>query len=128
MAQNANITEVLSEYSEVFREHLPKWLPPNRTEEDFRIELKEGTKPISKGLYRMSHTEIDEIKAQIVELLHMGFVRPSKSPWASPLLFASKKDGSLRFCVDYKALNRFTVKNSYPLPRIDMLMDQIGGA
>ena len=76
----------------------------------------------------MSHTELDEIKKQVEKLLHMSFVRPSKSPWASPVLFASKKDGSLRFCVDYRALNRFTVKNSYPLPRIDMLMDQIGGA
>ncbi len=67
----------------------------------------------------------NEIKKQVEKLIDMGFVRPSKSPWASPVLFASKKDGSLRFCVDYRALNKFTIKNSYPLPRIDSLMDQI---
>ena len=76
----------------------------------------------------MSHTELAEIRKQVEYWIHMGFVRPSKSPWASLVLFASKKDGTLRFCVDYRALNRFTVKNSYPLPRIDMLMDQIGCA
>ncbi len=73
----------------------------------------------------MSHTELAEIKKQLEYLIEMGFVRPSKSPWASPVLFASKKNGSLRFCVDYRALNKFTVKNYYSLPRINMLIDQI---
>ena len=83
---------------------------------------------MKKRVNRMSRTELDEIEKQFEELLLMGFVQPSKSHWASPVLFASKKDGSLRFCLDYRVPNRFIVKNSYSLPRIDMLMDQIGGA
>ncbi len=76
----------------------------------------------------MSRTELAEIKKQVEHLIKMGFVRRSKSLWASPALFVSKKDGSLIFSVDYRGLNRFTVKNSYPLPRIDTLMDHIGSA
>ena len=123
-----DISNVLHQYTDVFPEELPKGLPPKRTEDDFKIVLKEGAKPIKKGLYRMSHSELEETKKQVEKLIDMGFVRPSKSPWASPVLFVSKKDGTLRFCVDYRALNKFTVKNSYPLPRIDGLMDQLGDA
>lgn len=125
---HGEISKILSEYTDVFPDELPKGLPPQRIQGDFRIELKEDAKPVKKGLYRMSHTEIEETKRQVEHLLDMGFIRPSKSPWASPVLFASKKDGGLRFCVDYRALNRFTVKNSYPLPRIDNIMDQVGSA
>ncbi len=126
--RNAEFSAVLSEYTDIFPEELSKGLPPKRTNKDFEIELKEGPKPIKQGLYRMSHTELAKIKKQVEYLIKMGFVRPSKSPSASPVLFVSNKDGSLRFCVDYRAPNRFTVKNSYPLPRIDTLMDRIGSA
>ncbi len=118
----------LSEYAIVFPEELPKKLPPKRTNEEFQIELKEGAKPIKEGQYRMSHSELAEIKKQVVHLIQMGFILPSKSLWASPVLFVSKKDGSLGFCLDYRALNRFAIKNSYPLPRIDTLMDQIASS
>ncbi len=110
--RDAEFSAVLSEYTGVFPEELPKDLPPRRTSEYFDIELKEGAKPIKKGLYRMSHVELAEIKKQVEHLIEMGFVRPSKSPWSSPVLFVSKKDEILRFCVDYRVLNRSTVKNS----------------
>ena len=73
----------------------------------------------------MSSAELTELKSQLIELTDQGFIRPSSSPWGSPVLFVSKKDGSLRMCVDYRALNRLTVKNSYPLPRIDDILDQL---
>ena len=76
----------------------------------------------------MSHAELEETKKQVAELLEQGFVRPSTSPWASPVLFVSKKYGGLRFCVDYRALNKMTLKNSYPLPRVDGLLDEVGHA
>ncbi len=76
----------------------------------------------------MYHTELAEIKKQVEHLIEMGFLRPRKRPWASSVLLLIKKDRSLRFYVDYRALNRFTVKNSYLPPRIDTLMDQIGSA
>ena len=79
-ARETGITAILSEYSDVFPEHLTRGLPPKRTDDDSRIELKEGTKPIKKGLYRMSQTELGEVKKQVEELLHMGFVRPNKIP------------------------------------------------
>ena len=124
----SDITKILDKYEDVFPPELPKGLPPSRIKGDFRIELKEGSIPVKKGLYRMSHFELVEVKTQITKLLEQGFIRPSTSPWGSPVLFVSKKDGGLRFCVDYRALNRLTVKNSYPLPRIDGLLDQVGTA
>ena len=124
--ETSDITNILDKYKDVFPTELPKGLPPSRIQGDFRIELKEGSTPVKKGLYRMSHSELEEVKSQITKLLKQGFIRPSTSPWGSPVLFVSKKDGGLRFCVDYRALNRLTVRNSYPLPRIDGLLDQVG--
>ncbi len=123
-----SIEALLGKYKDVFPEELPKGLPPHRPQGDFKIELKDGSKPMKKGLYRMSLTELEETKRQVAKLLEQGFVRPSTSPWASPVLFASKKDGGLRFCVDYRAVNKMTTKNSYPLPRIDGILDEIGQA
>ncbi len=84
--------------------------------------------PHKKGLYRMSSAELDELKNQLTELVDQGFIRRSTSPWGAPVLFVSKKDGNLRLCVDYRALNRLTVKNIYPLPRIDDILDQLSTA
>ena len=122
------IESLLAKYADVFPEELPKGLPPQRPQGDFQIELKEGSKPVKKGLYRMSLTELEETKTQVAKLLEQEFVHHSTSPWASPVLFASKKDGGLRFCVDYRAVNKMTTKNSYPLPRIDGILDEIGQA
>ncbi|KAH9295731.1 hypothetical protein KI387_039319, partial [Taxus chinensis] len=98
--------------------------------ENLTLPLKSilGTKPISKAPYRMTTTELVELKAQLQELLCKGLIRPSVSPWGAPVIFVKKKDGTLRLCIDYRMLNKATVKNRYPLPRIDDLFDQMRGA
>jgi hypothetical protein len=117
---------VVCEYSDVFPDDLPG-MPPNRDIE-FVIELQPGTAPISKRPYRMPPKELAELKVQLQELLDKGYIRPSSSPWGSPALFVKKKDGSLRMCVDYRPLNAVAIKNKYPLPRLDVLFDQLAGA
>jgi hypothetical protein len=117
---------VVCEYPDVFLDNLPG-MPPDRDVE-FVIELQPGTAPISKRPYRMPPKELAELKVQLQELLDKGYIRPSSSPWGSPALFVKKKDGSLRMCVDYRPLNAVTIKNKYPLPRIDVLFDQLASA
>ena len=116
---------IVRDYEDVFQ--AITGLPPKR-EIDFCIELIPGTTPISKTPYRMAPTEMQELKKQIQELEDLGFVRPSTSPWGAPVLFVKKKDGTLRLCIDYRELNQATIKNKYPLPRIDDLFDQLQGA
>ncbi|KAL0539519.1 hypothetical protein IC582_023734 [Cucumis melo] len=117
---------VVRDYPDVFPEELPG-LPPHR-EVEFAIELEPGTVPISRAPYRMAPAELKELKVQLQKLLDKGFIRPSVSPWGAPVLFVKKKDGSMRLCIDYRELNKVTVKNRYPLPRIDDLFDQLQGA
>ncbi|CAN6454590.1 unnamed protein product [Victoria cruziana] len=117
---------VVCEYPDVFPDELPG-LPPAR-ELEFTIELIPGTHPISKAPYRMAPAELAGLKRQLQELIDKGFIRPSVSPWGAPVLFVKKKDSSMRLCVDYRMLNQVTVKNKYPLPRIDDLLDQLSGA
>ncbi|KAL0536183.1 hypothetical protein IC582_025122 [Cucumis melo] len=117
---------VVRDYPDIFPEELPG-LPPHR-EVEFAIELEPGTVPISRAPYRMAPAELKELKVQLQELLDKGFIRPSVSPWGAPVLFVKKKDGSMRLCIDYRELNKVTVKNRYPLPRIDDLFDQLQGA
>ena len=95
---------------------------------EFIIELLPGTAPIAKRPYRMGVNELAELKKQIGELLDKGYVQPSSSPWGAPVLFVEKKDGTQRMCIDYRSLNEVTIKNKYPLPRIDDLFDQLKGA
>jgi hypothetical protein len=102
-------------------------MPPDR-DIDFIIELQLGTAPISKRPYRMPPNELAELKIQLQDLLDKGFICPSASPWGCPALFVKKKDNSLRLCVDNRPLNAVTIKNKYPLPRIDKLFDQLDGA
>ncbi|RVW37589.1 Transposon Ty3-I Gag-Pol polyprotein [Vitis vinifera] len=97
-------------------------------EVEFTIDLAPGTTPISKAPYRMAPMELKELKIQLQELLDKGFIRPSVSPWGAPVLFVKKNDGSMRLCIDYRELNKVTVRNKYPLPRIDDLFDQLQGA
>jgi hypothetical protein len=113
--------KVVSEFPDVFPEDLPG-MPPERKVE-FAIELIPGTTPISKRAYRVSGLELVELKKQIDELLEKGYIRPSTSPWASPVLFVEKKDGTKMMCIDYRALNEVTIKNKYPLPKIKDLFD-----
>ncbi|XP_060182450.1 uncharacterized protein LOC132612133 [Lycium barbarum] len=117
---------VVNEFPEVFPEDLPG-VPPDR-EIEFGIDLLPDTQPISIPPYRMAPAELKELKAQLKDLLDKGFIRPSVSPWGAPVLFVRKKDGSLRMCIDYRQLNKVTIKNRYPLPRIDDLFDQLQGA
>ncbi|XP_042460894.1 uncharacterized protein LOC122044835 [Zingiber officinale] len=114
---------IIREYPDVFPEELPG-LPPRRQVE-FAIELLLSTASISKAPYRMAPRELEELKIQLQELLDKSFIRPSVSPWGAPVLFVKKKDGSLRLCIDYRQLNSVTIKNKYPLPRIDDLFDQL---
>ncbi|XP_061999269.1 uncharacterized protein LOC133716595 [Rosa rugosa] len=123
-----NIEDILvvRKFPDVFPDELPG-LPPVR-EIDFTIELLPGTTPIYQAPYRMAPAELKELKTQLQELLDKGFIRPSVSPWGAPVLFVKKKDDTLRLCIDYRKLNKVTVKNKYPLPRIDDLFDQLRGA
>jgi hypothetical protein len=95
---------------------------------EFAIELIPGTTPISKRAYRVSSPEFVQLKKQIYELLEKSYIRPCTSPWASPVLFVEKKDGTKRMCIDYRSLNEVTIKNKYLLPRIKDLFDQLRGA
>jgi NAD-dependent dihydropyrimidine dehydrogenase PreA subunit len=114
---------MVCEYADVFPDEL-LGMPPDQDIE-FAIELQPGTAPISKRPYRMPPAELVEFKKQLQELLDKGFICPSTSPWGCPALFVKKKDESLRLCIDYCPLNAVTIKNKYPLPRIDVLFDQL---
>jgi hypothetical protein len=117
---------VVQDFPDVFLEELPG-MPPDRDIE-FLIELLPGTPPISKRPYKMPVNELVELKKQIAELQAKGFIRPSSSPWGAPVLFVEKNDGTQRICVDYRSLNEVTIKNKYPLLRIEDLFDQMKGA
>ena len=125
-AKSLEEVPVVNEYPDIFPEELPG-MPPDRDIE-FVIDLVPGTAPIAKRPYRMAASELAELKKQLEELQRIGFIRPSSSLWGAPVLFVKKKDGSMRLCVDYRALNEVTIKNKYPLPRIDDLFDQLKGA
>ena len=116
----------VKEFQDVFLEELPG-LPPNQ-EVEFGIDLLPGTAPVSIAPYRIAPKELMELKVQIQELLDRGFIRPSVSPWGAPVLFVKKKDGTMCMCIDYRQLNKLTIKNKCPLPRIDDLFDQLKGA
>jgi hypothetical protein len=114
---------VAYEFSDVFPEDLPG-MPPDRDVE-FIIELQSDMTPILRWPYKMTPKELAELKVQLNELLNKGYIRSSSSPWGCPALFVKKKGQSLRLCVDYRPLNAVTVKNKYPLPRIDILFHQL---
>ncbi|KAL4032686.1 hypothetical protein IC575_005767 [Cucumis melo] len=116
---------VVNEYLDVFSADL-SGLPPDR-EVEFTIELLPGTTPISQAPYRMAPSELKELKVQFQELIDKEYIRPSVSPWGALVLFMKKKDSTLRLCIDYRQLNKVTIRNKYPLPRIDDLFDQLRG-
>jgi hypothetical protein len=125
-ASQGSEVPVVNEFPDVFPEELLGM--PHDQDIEFMIELKPGTTPIYKTPYRMATPEVAELKEHIKKLLEKGFIRPSSSLWGAPMIFIPKKDGTQRSCVDYHALNEVTVKNKYPLPRIDDLFDQLCGA
>ncbi|KAI3797918.1 hypothetical protein L1987_33182 [Smallanthus sonchifolius] len=117
---------IIQDFPEVFPEDL-SGLPPVRQIE-FRIDLVPGANPVARPPYRLAPSEMQELASQLQELSDKGFIRPSHSPWGAPVLFVKKKDGSFRMCIDYRELNKLTIKNRYPLPRIDDLFDQLQGS
>ena len=117
---------MVKEFPEIFTEELNSLLPDREIE--FVIETILEVAPFSKTPYRMAPAELKELKDQLQELLEKNFIRPSSSPWGAPVLFVKKKDGSLRTCIDYRELNKVTIKNKYPLPHIDELFDHLRGS
>ncbi|GJT26144.1 putative reverse transcriptase domain-containing protein [Tanacetum coccineum] len=117
---------IVKDFPDVFPEDL-SGLPQTRQVE-FQIDLVPGAAPVARAPYRLAPSEMKELSEQLKELSDKGFIRPSSSPWGAPVLFVKKKDGSLRMCIDYRELNKLTVKNRYPLPRIDDLFDQLQGS
>ncbi|GJR91327.1 putative reverse transcriptase domain-containing protein [Tanacetum coccineum] len=116
---------IVQDFLEVFPEDL-LGIPPTR-QVGFQINLIPGAAPMARAPYRLALSEMKELSDQLKELSDKGFIRPSSSPWGAPVLFVKKKDGSFRMCIDYQELNKLTVKNRYPLPRIDDLFDQLQG-
>ncbi|GKA45120.1 putative reverse transcriptase domain-containing protein [Tanacetum coccineum] len=117
---------VIRDFPEVFPEELPGLPPPRQVE--FCIDLIPGAAPVARAPYHLAPSEMKELSKQLQELSEKGFIRPSSSPWGAPVLFVKKKDGSFRMCIDYRELNKLTIKNRYPLPRIDDLFDQLQGS
>ncbi|GJX29543.1 putative reverse transcriptase domain-containing protein [Tanacetum coccineum] len=117
---------IIRDFPDVFPEDL-SGLPPTRQVE-FQIDLIPGVAPVARAPYRLAPSKMKELSEQLKELSDKGFIRPSSSPWGAPVLFVKKKDGSFRMCIDYRELNKLTVKNRYPLPRIDDLFDQLQGS
>ncbi|GKD99546.1 putative reverse transcriptase domain-containing protein [Tanacetum coccineum] len=117
---------VVREILEVFPEDLPGL--PLIHQVEFQIDLIPGAAPVARTPYRLAPSEMQELSDQLQELADRGFIQPSTSPWGVPVLFVKKKDGSFRMCIDYRELNKLTIKNGYPLPRIDDLFDQLQGS
>ena len=122
------LNAILDNFADVFPSELPAELPPRRGFEGHTIPTEPGAQPPFRPMYRLSEREKHEMQRQITDLLAKGYIEPSQSPYGAPILFVSKKDGSLRMCMDWRALNKVTIKNRYPLPRIDDLLDQLNGA
>jgi hypothetical protein len=110
------------EFGHLFKEENPEL--SSKREFSHKIDT-ESNKPVFRNSYRMSPLELDTLKKQLDELLKLGYIETGSSPWAYPVLFVKKKDGSLRLCVDYRALNAVTVKNMYPIPRVDEILDKL---
>ena len=123
----AGIQELVQQFSSVFPEDMPAGLPPDRGI-SHAIPMQTDSVPPAQKPYRLSKPQREEMEKQITSLLAKGWIRPSSSPYGSPILFAKKKDGGMRMCVDYRAVNKLTLRNSYPIPRIDDLVDRLVGA
>src|SRR5436190_7368487 len=126
--ETPDIPEEYRDLAEVFSKAKSEELPPHRGPLDHAIPLEPNSKPVFGPIYNLSETELQVLKRIHDENLRKGFIRPSTSPFGSPVLFVKKPDGSLRLCIDYRALNRITIKNRYPLPLISELLDRLKGA
>nr|GEX63959.1 putative reverse transcriptase domain-containing protein [Tanacetum cinerariifolium] len=117
---------VVRDFTDVFSKDLAGL--PSQQQVEFHIDLVPGAMPVAKSPYRLAPSKMQELFGQLQELQDKGFIRPSHSPWGAPVLFVKKKDGSFRMCIDYRELNKLTIKNRYPLSRINDLFDQLQGA
>ncbi|GJP70758.1 hypothetical protein CLOP_g1665 [Closterium sp. NIES-67] len=122
-----DLAKIIREYPEIFPDDLPSGLPPKQPQ-DHKIELEPGAQPTVHTQWRLTQPELQEPRNQLDYLMAKGFIRPSTSPFAAPILFTQKNDGGLRMCTDYRALNRVTKKLRYPIPRTDELIDNLRGA
>lgn len=116
---------LLTKFSDVYQK--PSQLPPQR-DIDHHINLQEGADPVNVRPYRYAHFQKDEIEKQVHDMLTKGLIRPSTSPFSSPVLLVKKKDGSWRFCTDYRALNQVTVRDRFPIPTVEDMLDELHGA
>lgn len=119
------IQSLLEEYQGLFKE--PQQLPPSRGVFDHHIPLVEGITPINSRAYRYSHLQKNVIESMVQEMLEQGIIQYSSSPYASPVVLVGNKYGSWRLCVDYRALNKVTVKDKFPIPLIEKLLEELGG-
>ena len=126
-AQDPRIKPILERFPDVFPTELPPGLPPS-CDIDHRIKLEPDSKPPWHPIYRMSPLELDAMRAELDRLLEAGSIEPSLSPYGAPVIFMKKKDGKLQMCIDYRALNKITKKNRFPIPLIDDLIDRLQGA
>ncbi|CAI7859794.1 unnamed protein product [Closterium sp. NIES-53] len=120
----SELHDLLKRFPGIFPDDLPEGLPPQWAH-DHRIELEPGAQPTVQRQFRLTQPELDELRKQLDYMLEKKFIRPSSSPFAASILFTPKKDGGFRMCIDYRALNRVTVKSRYPIPRADKLIDQL---
>ncbi|MCO5546674.1 hypothetical protein L7F22_000109 [Adiantum nelumboides] len=125
--EELELSKFLNQVQDVFIDDIPRELPPKRGDDEHAIELIPGSSPPNKPPYRVSQAQQEEIMRQINELDEKGMVRPSSSPFCSPVLFVHKKDGTYRMCVDYRALNKIILKNKFHVPRIEDFFDKLQG-
>lgn len=123
-SNDPELKALLNEFPDVFSSELPDGLPPIRAT-SHAIPLKDGSVPPARKMYRLSQLEYAELRRQVLMLWQKGLIEPSTSPYGAPVLFAPKPNGTLRMCIDYRALNKQTIRNKYPLPRIDDLLDRL---
>ncbi|MCO5612978.1 hypothetical protein L7F22_067251 [Adiantum nelumboides] len=128
LQEDLELSKFLNQFQDVFIDDIPGELPPKRGDDDHAIELIPGSSPLNKPPYRVSQAQQEEIMRQVNELVEKGMVRPSSSPFCSPLLLVHKKDGTYHMCVDYRALSKITIKNRFPVPRIEDLFDKLQGS
>ncbi|MCO5589327.1 hypothetical protein L7F22_043293 [Adiantum nelumboides] len=128
LQEDLELSKFLNQFQDVFIDGIPGELPPKRGDDDHAIELIPSSSPPNKPPYKVSHAQQEEIMRQVNELVEKGMVRPSSSPFCSPVLLVHKKDGTYRICIDYRALNRITIKNRFPVPRIEDLFDKLQGS
>ncbi|MCO5599657.1 hypothetical protein L7F22_053762 [Adiantum nelumboides] len=128
MQEDLDLSNFLNQFQDVFIDDIPRELPPKQGDDDHMIELIPGSSPPNKPPYRVSQAQQEEIMRQVSKLVEKGTVRPTSSPFCSPVLLVQKKDGTYRMCVDYRALNRITIKNRFLLPRVEDLFDKLQGS